>query len=135
MRGAGRVGGGGREGGVAGGEGLVVEAELEAGRPGTSRAMPMRVSPSRARSAPGAPQRKSARASSGRRRGGVDRAVGQGELEVEPLGGEVLDEEGGRGERVALRVGVDRELPAAGRRGGIDGEGEAAAAGALVGKR
>ena len=129
------VGGGGGEGGVAGGEGLVLEAEAEAGTAGDFAGhRDACLALEREIGAGGAPEEVGAGVER-RGRGGVDRAFGQGEGEVDALGGEVLDEEGGCRERRGLGVGVDGEAPAAGGGAGADREGERAAAGALVGER
>ena len=134
-RGAGGVGGRGGEGGVAGGEGLVLEAEEEAGPAGhLARHGDRRLALERRGRRRGRPRGSRPRLER-RRRGGIDRAFGQGEREVDPLGGEVLDEEARGRERRGLRVGVDGEAPAAGRGAGVDRQGQRPAAGALVGER
>ena len=128
------VGGRGGEGGVAGGEGLVLEAEEEAGPAGDLAGhRHRRLALEREVGAGGAPEEVGAGLERGRG-GGIDRALGQGEGEVDALGGEVLDEEGRGRERRGLGVGVDGEAPAAGGGTGADREGQRPAAGTLVGE-
>lgn len=74
-----------------------------------------RVSPSSDSPAPGAPHRNAARAASAGGAAGSTAPSGSVSVRSTRSGHEVLDEEGGGGERRRHRVGMDGEAPAAGR--------------------